>query len=235
MVSGQPSNQKPGTRNQGPVSDLSLIIFDLDGTLIDSRADLAAAVNHVLRGFAVPELAIEVVTGYVGEGARLLVQRALGAAHSALFDEGLRQFLAYYGAHLLDQTRPYPGVREMLVALAARGMTLAVLSNKPQAMSRTILDGLGLSSHFVAVLGGDSLPARKPDPAGVEHLCALTGVPADRVLFVGDSLVDLRTAAAAAVDFCGVTWGFAPEALRAAMPQRLIGHPHEVLAVVAEA
>jgi phosphoglycolate phosphatase len=229
VVSGQPSNLKPGIRNQGPVSDLSLIIFDLDGTLIDSRADLTAAVNHVLRGFAVPELPIEVVTGYVGEGARLLVQRALGVSNSALFDEGLRQFLAYYGAHLLDHTHPYPGVREMLVALAARGATLSVLSNKPQAMSRAILDGLGLSSHFVAVLGGDSLPARKPDPAGVEYLCALTGTPADRVLVVGDSLVDLRTAAAAAVDFCGVTWGFAPEALRAAAPARIIDDPHELL------
>lgn len=210
----------------------ALIIFDLDGTLVDSRADLAAAVNHVLRGFAVPELPIDVVTGYVGEGARLLVQRALGAAHRALFDEGFRQFLAYYGAHLLDQTHPYAGVPEMLAALAARGTTLSVLSNKPEAMSRAILDGLGLSSHFVAVLGGDSLPARKPDPAGVKYLCALTGVPADRVLIVGDSLVDLRTAEAAGVVFCGVAWGFASEALRAAMSERLIEHPRELLAVV---
>jgi phosphoglycolate phosphatase len=211
----------------------ALVVFDLDGTLIDSRADLTAAVNHVLRRSALPELPLEVVVGYVGDGARLLVQRALGAAHHALFDEGFRQFLAYYGAHLLDQTRPYPGVPEMLVALAARGVTPAVLSNKPEAMSRAILDGVGLSSRFAAVLGGDSLPARKPDPVGVKHLCALTGVPAGRVLVVGDSPVDLRTAQAAGVAFCGVAWGFAPDGLRTAAPGQLIEHPNELLAIVA--
>lgn len=211
----------------------SLIIFDLDGTLIDSRADLTAAVNHVLHSFALPQLPPDVVAGYVGDGARLLVQRALGAAHRDHFDDGLQRFMAYYGAHLLDHTQAYPGISEMLAGLSAHGTTLAVLSNKPVAMSRAILDGLGLSFHFVAVIGGDSLPTRKPDPAGLEHLRALTGMPAERVLVVGDSLTDLRTAAAAGVAFCGVTWGFAPDALRAAAPQRLIEHPGELLAIVA--
>lgn len=208
---------------------LSLILFDLDGTLIDSRADLTAAVNHVLRGFDLPQLSPEVVAGYVGDGARLLVQRALGAAHGARLDEGLRQFMAYYGAHLLEHTQPYPGVPEMLATLSARGMKQAVLSNKPEAMSRAILEGLGLASHFVAVVGGDSLATRKPDPAGVAYLTTLTGSPAERVLLIGDSPIDLRTADAAGVAFCGVTWGFAPDALRAAAPARLIEHPHELL------
>ncbi len=210
----------------------SLIIFDLDGTLVDSRADLTAAVNHVLRGFELPQVSPEVVAGYVGEGARLLVQRALGVAHGAHFDEGLQHFLAYYGAHLLDLTQAYPGVPEMLAALATRSVKQAVLSNKPEAMSRAILDGLGLSSNFVAVLGGDSLPTRKPDPAGVQHLCALAGSPPERVLVVGDSLIDLRTAEAAGAAFCGVTWGFAPDTLRQAAPARLIEHPSQLLTVV---
>lgn len=211
----------------------SLLVFDLDGTLIDSRADLAAAVNHVLRGFALPELPLEVISSYVGDGARMLVQRALGAAHSALHDEGLRRFLEFYGAHLLERTHAYPGVTDLLAILSSHGVRQAVLSNKPEGMSRAILDGLGLSSHFVAVLGGDSLPVRKPDPAGVKHLCALTGTPAEHVLLVGDSPVDLRTAEAAGIAFCGVTWGFAAAALRAAAPARLVDTPAELLAALA--
>src|SRR5262249_51973637 len=153
----------------------SLILFDLDGTLIDSRADLTAAVNHVLRSFHLPALPPEVVASYVGEGARLLVRRALGEMHADRIDEGLQQLLASSRDHLLDATRPYAGVREMLDALQADGVTCTVLSNKPAAMSLAIIDGLGLASYFVAVLGGDSLPTRKPDPAGAQHLCALTG------------------------------------------------------------
>jgi phosphoglycolate phosphatase len=224
------ANLSPVTRHSS--LRFTLLVFDLDGTLIDSRADLSAAVNHVLYAFGLPELAPEVVAGYVGEGARVLVERALGAAHRDRLDDGLQRFIDYYGAHLLDHTRPYPGIPELLATLVTHGATLAVLSNKPVAMSRAILDGLGLASHFIAVLGGDSLPARKPAPAGVEHLRALTATPAERVLVVGDSLIDLQTAAAAGVAFCGVTWGFAPDALRAAAPARLIEHPGELLAVV---
>jgi phosphoglycolate phosphatase len=212
--------------------NFALLVFDLDGTLVDSRADLAAAVNHVLRGFARPTLSAEIIAGYIGDGARLLVQRALGVTHGADLDDGLRQFLEYYGAHLLDCTRPYPGIPQMLAALGARGVQQAVLSNKPAAMSRAILDGLGLASHFVAVLGGDSLARRKPDPAGVQHLCALTGTPVARALLVGDSPVDLRTAAAAGAAFCGVGWGFAAAALRQAAPPRLIEHPSQLLSIV---
>jgi phosphoglycolate phosphatase len=226
------SSLQPG--RAGPSAGPVAVVFDLDGTLIDSRDDLTAAVNHVLRSFDLPQLSSEVVVGYVGEGARRLVQRALGAAHGDRLDDGLQRFVAYYGAHLVDRTQPYPGVPEMLTALAARDVTLAVLSNKPEAMSRAILDGLGLASHFVAVLGGDSLPTRKPDPAGVQYLCRLTGTPPERVLLVGDSLVDLCTAAAAGTAFCGVAWGFAPDALRAAAPQRIIDHPQELLAVMAQ-
>jgi len=208
------------------------VAFDLDGTLVDSRADLVAAVNHVLRGLALPELPPPTLYRYVGEGARVLVERALGPEHRDRREAGVESFMAYYGEHLLDATRPYPGVEAALDGLAARGVALSVLTNKPEGMSRAILEGLDLASRFVGIVGGDSLPVRKPDPAGLEWLRACTGTPRERVLLVGDSEIDLRTARAGGVAFCGVAWGLVPEALRAACPARIIEHPGELLALV---
>ncbi len=208
------------------------IVFDLDGTLIDSRADLSAAVNHVLRMFDLPELPLETVCQYVGEGARVLVQRAIGPAEYGRLDEALNAFLAYYGAHLLDRTRPYDGILEMVAALGDRGVVLSVLTNKPAAMSRTILDGLGQLSHFAAIVGGDSLAARKPDAAGVEYLLSVTGASRKSTLLVGDSLTDLATARAAAVAFCGVAWGLRHADLVAARVEPIIHHPSELVRMV---
>lgn len=208
------------------------VAFDLDGTLIDSRADLAGAVNHVLRTLGLREIDPQTLYGLVGEGARVLVQRALGPAHQELVEEGLPVFMEYYGAHLLDATRPYPGVVEMLTAIAERGVVASVLTNKPEAMSRTILDGLGLSSRFIALIGGNTLPTRKPDPAGLERLRAQTGTPRERMLLVGDSGIDVRTARAAGVPFCGVAWGLTPDGLAAADPERVVSHPADLVAVV---
>jgi len=211
------------------------VAFDLDGTLIDSRADLAAAVSHVLARLGLPAIVPEMVYGYVGDGARVLVERALGAAHADLVPAGIELFMCHYAAHLLDATRPYPGVADTLDRLATRGVALSVLTNKPLAMSRAILDGLGLLPRFVEVVGGDSLPTRKPDPAGLELLRGLTATPRERMLLVGDSPVDVRTALAGGVAFCGVSWGLQPEALRAARPERLIARPQELLAIVGPA
>jgi phosphoglycolate phosphatase len=208
------------------------VAFDLDGTLIDSRADLVAAVNHVLRSLGLAELPPPTLYRYVGEGARVLVERALGAEHQDRREAGVERFMAYYAEHLLDATRPYPGVERTLEDLAGRGVALSVLTNKPEAMSRAILQGLGLASRFVGILGGDSLPVRKPDPAGLEWLRARTATPRERVLLVGDSEIDLRTARAGGVAFCGVAWGLVPEALRAASPEHIIERPHELLALV---
>ena len=206
------------------------LVFDLDGTLIDSRRDLAASVNHVLGSLDLPELPLETVCAYVGAGARALVQRSLGEEHRDLLDQALGLFLSYYGEHLLDHTRPYPGIVESLAALADRSAALSVLTNKPEAMSRAILDGLGLLERFAAVLGGDSCPSRKPDPAGIERLLALTEMPPEQALLVGDSLIDLRTAAGAGVDFCGVAWGLAPDEIRA-RDARMIEDPKELLRI----
>src|SRR5215470_16631137 len=137
------------------------VVFDLDGTLIDSLADLAAAVNHVRDQLSLAPLPAAAVRDCVGEGARLLVERALGPDNREHWGEGLRSFLEYYGVHLLDHTLAYEGVADALTTLKARGVVLSVLTNKPEAMSRNILAGLGLLPLFAAVLGGDSLATRK--------------------------------------------------------------------------
>ena len=162
----------------------------------------------------------------------MLVQRALGPDHQDRLEDGVAAFMAYYGAHLLDETRPYPGVVEVLTAIAARGGVLSVLTNKPAGLTRGILDGLGLTSRFVDVIGGDSLAVRKPDPAGLEQLRARTRTARERMLLVGDSGIDVRTARAAGVTICGVAWGLAPESLEAEPPDFLIHHPAELLAIV---
>src|SRR5262249_54542999 len=152
----------------------------------------------------------------VGEGARRLVERAIGPERGELVDEGVARFLAYYRVHLLDATVLYPGIGDVLDTLGALGVTLSVLTNKPQDLSRMLLVGLGVAARFRAVVGGDSLPRRKPDPLGLRHLAGLTATPASRMLLVGDSAVDVATARAGGVAFCGVGWGIDPAALRAA-------------------
>ena len=208
------------------------VAFDLDGTLIDSRHDLASSVNHALRTMGLPEQAPETLYGYVGEGARVLVERALGPERCARFDEGVGLFMEWYGAHLLDATVPYPGIADLLDALARRDVALTVLTNKPIGLTRTILDGLGLTARFVGVIGGDSLPVRKPNPAGLDELRRLTGTPREETLLVGDSTIDVDTARAGRVAFCGVSWGLSPDALVAAAPERLVHDAAEILTVV---
>jgi phosphoglycolate phosphatase len=208
------------------------VSFDLDGTLIDSRADLVAAVDHVLARLGFPTVPPAQLYGYVGDGARALVERALGPARGAHVEQGVALFMEYYGAHLLDATRPYPGMVELLDGLGGRGVALSVLTNKPVRLSHAILEGLGLARRFVDIVGGDSLPTRKPDPRGVEHLRALTRTPPARMLLVGDSGIDVATARAAGIAMCGVAWGLGPEALRAAGPERIVDHPREILALV---
>lgn len=201
-----------------------LAIFDLDGTLVDSLDDLHASVNHALRSLGLPLRTREEVRGYVGEGARLLLARSI-APHAHRLDEALALWRPHYEAHGLDRTRPYPGIPEVL---AGAGRLLAVHTNKPGGMARKILDGLGLLSRFVAVLGGDEAP-RKPDPAGVLSLMARVGAaPADTV-FVGDSRVDVATARAAGVPLVAVTWGLATrEELAAAGAKEFAASPADL-------
>jgi phosphoglycolate phosphatase len=208
------------------------LIFDLDGTLVDTNADLAAATNYMRASFSLPPLTIEQVRSYIGEGARVLVQRALGATNDDLVTEGFAHFMKYYQAHLLDQTVVYAGIDALLTEMQTRGVYLSVLTNKPELPSRTILSGLGLLAHFRAVVGGDTLPVRKPHPLGVRHLQEVSGIPLSQTLLIGDSSIDIETGRAAGIMTCGVTWGFGTAGLIASTPQFLIDSPAQLQALI---
>lgn len=184
------------------------LVFDLDGTLIDSRRDITAAINRMREELELPPLALEQVVTMVGEGARVLVERALGPGFTPEgVDRALARYLVHYWDVCLETTDPYPGVSEMLATLSKR-YPLALLSNKGEALSRKILDGLGLSPLFREILGGDTLPTRKPDPTGLLLVAERLGVPAGKLLLVGDTWIDAETAANAGCPFVLVEWGF---------------------------
>jgi phosphoglycolate phosphatase len=184
------------------------VVLDLDGTLIDSRRDITTAINRMRADLELPPLALEQVITMVGEGARLLVERALGPGFPPdEIERALETYLGYYQEVCLETTRTYPGVDVMLASLAGR-YPLALLSNKGEALSRRILEGLGLTAHFREILGGDSLPTRKPHPAGLQVLAYRLGVPIEHLLLVGDTWVDAETAHNAGCLFALVEWGF---------------------------
>ena len=191
-----------------------MLIFDLDGTLVDSRADLVASVNATLEHLGQPGLPDELISKYVGNGAALLVARALGIApegpaHAA----ALEFFLAHYAEHKLDRTTLYPDVAAGLAQLEDAGFALAVLSNKPVRPSREIVAGLGVAKHFFAVEGGNSFAQKKPDPVGILALAAARGMEPQQAAMIGDSSVDIRAGRKAGAFTCGVTYGFQPETL----------------------
>jgi phosphoglycolate phosphatase len=184
------------------------LVFDLDGTLIDSRRDIATALNRMRSELLLPPLALEQVVTMVGEGARLLVERAMGPeCPPDRVEQALARYLEHYWEVCLETTRPYPGVERMLADLGAR-YPLALLSNKGEALSRKILEGLGLAGRFREILGGDSLPTRKPDPAGLRILAERLGAPLGDLMLVGDTWVDAETARNAGCRFALVEWGF---------------------------
>ncbi len=213
------------------MSRVDLVVFDLDGTLVDSAGDLAAAVNATLRHFspATPPIPLEKVRAFVGDGAAMLVARTLAAAQVDVSKEvALPVFLECYEARLLDTTVLYPGVQESLDAL--RDRTLAVLTNKPGAMSRRILEGLGVAGRFARICGAGDVPAKKPDPAGLRMLLGDTGIPPSAAVLVGDSAIDVRTGRAAGVRTVGVTYGFDPASLEMSPPDVLIGDLRDLAA-----
>jgi phosphoglycolate phosphatase len=202
-------------------ANVRVLIFDLDGTLIDSKLDLAHSVNAMLEHMGRAPLAHETVYSYVGNGAPMLVRRALGdGATHAECEMGLAHFLAYYREHMLDNTVTYPGVREGLDEL--KGKAMAVLTNKPVRFSEEILKGLGLSRYFQFVYGGNSFERKKPDPLGVEVLLRDFAAPPVDAMMVGDSDVDVRTARNSGIWACGVTYGLGAESLRAHPPDILL-------------
>ncbi len=212
-------------------AQIKLVIFDLDGTLIDSRLDLIQSVNATLRHLSRPELPGDLIASYVGDGAPMLVRRALGDPSEALLREAIEFFLAYYRQHKLDHTTVYDGIHAALVAITALApkRTLAVLSNKPVAPSRAICEELGLKPFFAQVYGGNSFPTKKPDPQGALALLEETGSRCEEALIVGDSGIDILTGRNANLWTCGVTYGFAPHTLATAPPDVLVDAPGELV------
>lgn len=183
-----------------------LLVFDLDGTLVDSKEDLANAVNVALESFDLPPLPKPVIYSYVGDGASALILRALPPEKADLLPEVLDRFLAYYRRHLLDSTRAYPGVVEALRKWAGI-YRMAVLTNKGVAMSREILSGLSLEGYFFEIRGGDSFGTKKPDPEGLVHILREAGVGARDGIMIGDSRNDVLAGRGAGTVTCGVTYG----------------------------
>jgi phosphoglycolate phosphatase len=208
---------------------IDLLIFDLDGTLIDSKLDLANSVNAARAHLGLGPLDLPAISASVGYGAPVLMRKVLGAeATEAQVAQALAFFLQYYRSHALDSTKFYPGVKESLERLHLAGKHLAILSNKPEAISRAIVHGLRVSEFFFRVYGGDSLAAKKPDPAGIEHIMSEARVGRAATIMVGDTAVDVETAHKAGVRACGVRFGFAPETFDRLPPDFLVDRMEEL-------
>ena len=218
--------------NAIPAAAIKLIVFDLDGTLIDSRRDLANAVNAMLREMKRPALPENVIAEYVGDGAGMLVRRALGDPDDeALVAEGLEQFLICYRAHMLDHTYVYDGVFTALDALRAMPdgseRKFAVLTNKPVRPSRAICEALGLSKYFFEIYGGNSFGTKKPDPEGLNALMREAGARPDETVMIGDSVVDVLTARNAGSYVIGCTFGLSSHTLETISSDCLVDTPSE--------
>jgi phosphoglycolate phosphatase len=214
------------------VKGCRLLIFDLDGTLVDSKRDLVEAVNATRAFIGEGPISVPLISSYVGDGAPMLVQRALPGLNEQDLNRALRYFLEYYRDHMLDHTIVYPGVREALDQLHAAEVSLAVLTNKPVRFSVTMIERLGLHRHFFRIYGGNSFEEKKPHPAGVRALMEESGIRADRTVMVGDSAVDVLTARNAGVYACGVPWGFQPETFAEHPPDIMVGDPRELVTMV---
>jgi phosphoglycolate phosphatase len=223
-----------------------LLVFDLDGTLIDSSRDLCNSVNAALMHVGKPQLPNELISSYIGDGAAMLVRRALGDPGDLdsqrpsdepedLFHRAFRHFLEFYRIHKLDFTLPYPGVLDSLTTIRARHphLPMAVLTNKPVIPSRAICDALGLAPFFFQNYGGNSFPTKKPDPEGLLVLIAEANAlgsihiaPADTVM-IGDSDVDILTARRCGARSLGCAFGLAPHTLALAQPDLTVAHASE--------
>ncbi len=230
-----------------PVESIQLLVFDLDGTLIDSAQDLCNSVNATLTHFGRPPLPDATIAGYIGNGALLLVRRAFAADDGIEPDEetlakGYAFFLDYYREHKLDYTYAYEGVLEALEALRnvhdqldVPPRILAVLTNKPVRPAQAICEGLGLAPYFLNIYGGNSFATKKPDPEGLLALMREANVRPDQTVMIGDSQVDVQTARNAGAWSIGCTFGLAPGSLEAIPPDVLVDSPADWTAALSPA
>ena len=211
-------------------SSCRAVMFDLDGTLADSLADIAAAANHALSQLGRPTYPVQEYRYKVGQGLESLMQVGLGPEHASLIPRGIELFKEYYAVHSIDQTGPYPGIASLLDELTRRGVMLAVLSNKPHPATLQIMDKIFSNWKFAYALGHRPGTALKPDPASAIEIVNASGIPREQWLYVGDTKVDMLTAVNAGLYPVGVLWGFRErEELEQSGAQTIIREPAELL------
>ncbi len=211
--------------------EADLLIFDLDGTLVSSGGDIAASVNATLRRLGLPERPVEEILGFVGDGVRLLIERTLGGLDGGRFDEALEIFGAHYREHMLDTTRPYPGIEAALCHFA--GKRKVILTNKRHSFALPIADALGLTDHFDEVIGADSTPFIKPDPRLLDRVTRRFGISPVRTAVIGDGVNDVLLARNGGAMSCAYLNGLtAREALLALRPDRTYEDPVELMTLI---
>jgi phosphoglycolate phosphatase len=205
-----------------------IVVFDLDGTLIDTAPDLIGTLNRVFAEERLPAIALDQARSLVGAGIRPLIERALAQQNRRLpteeVDAMFARYIRYYQDHIADQSRPYPGLEASLDRLVEDGFRLAVCTNKYEGLSLRLLDALGLTQRFAAICGQDTFPMKKPDPETLHRTIARAGGDPARAVMVGDSETDVRLARAAFIPVIGVDFGYTPIPMSDLMPDRLIGH-----------
>ena len=208
-----------------------LIIFDLDGTLIDSKVDLVNSVNFTRKQLNLNPLPDEIIFSYIGDGVQKLIQRAINETRNkSVFSRALDIFLGHYRDHLLDYTMVYPGVLEVLTKLDHK--VLGILTNKPLESTLAILTGLRIKERFCFIYAGNSFKQKKPHPVGINRILNETKIPRHRTLMVGDSYIDMETGQNARVSTCGVTYGLAGNTLSSCKPQFLIDDIRKLIPIV---
>jgi phosphoglycolate phosphatase len=195
--------------NQG--NKIKVVLFDLDGTLVDTLEDLSDAVNHMLTEFGKPALEVDTIKHLIGKGSRNLVQRALQSDSLEDIERGLKLFIDFNSRNIAVHSRLYPGVNELLQGLSKHGIKMAIVSNKNEALSRQILDVLGIEHFFTLICGGDTLPELKPSPLPLLRTVAGLGFAPDQAVMVGDSINDIMAGNLAGIVTIGCSWGFGGE------------------------
>jgi phosphoglycolate phosphatase len=212
------------------------IVFDLDGTLVDTAPDLIDTLNVIFEREEMPPVPYDIARNLIGGGARAMIARGIEAEGRVLTPDKLErmfaEFIAHYSAHIADRSRPFPGLVEALDVLASRGCRLAVCTNKLESLSRLLLGKLDLTDRFAAICGQDTFGIQKPDPDVLRRTIAAAGGTAQNAIMIGDSLTDVRTARAASIPIIAVEFGYSEKPVAEYAPDRLISHYAQLPAAI---